>query len=178
MMHIPERKPVRSKMGARAAAESIYSRLGAGIPVQPKAIADALGVRVVKAPPTTTGLSGAFLITHGKPVILYNGGDGTVRQRFTIAHELGHFLLHSTAEENAVLFRDDRSSKGTSIREIQANSFAAALLMPELELRKRVPEHITAVHSDQVDELADEFRVSSQAMGYRLSDLGLYTPMF
>lgn len=178
MMTVPERRPVRSKAEARAVAEELYRRLGAGIPVDLQKLAKGLGVRVVRAPATPTGLSGALVINNGVPAILYSDGDPQVRQRFTIAHELGHFLLHSSANDSAVLFRDDLSSKGTSIREIQANAFAAALLMPEAELRKLVPGRLTAIQSDEVDSLARTFIVSSQAMGYRLADLGLYSPYF
>lgn len=176
MTHVPERRPVRSKAAARRAAESIVQRLSTEFPIQPKAIAEKLGVRVLKAPPTHGGLSGAFLVSNGQPIILYNGADADLRQRFTIAHELGHFILHSRPGEAKVLFRDDRSSEGTRIPEIQANAFAAALLMPEPLVRERVKQHITGIHSDEVDTLAKEFKVSSQAMGYRLIDLELYTP--
>lgn len=176
MTHIPERKPIRSKADARRAAESLVRRLGNSFPVWPRQIAVKLGVRVLEAPPTASGLSGAFLITNGQPVILYNSADGEVRQRFTIAHELGHFILHSRPGDTKILFRDDRSSKGTNIAEIQANAFAAALLMPEHVVRDKVKEHITGIHSDEIDGYARHFKVSSQAMGYRLADLGLYTP--
>ncbi len=67
----------------------------------------------------------------------------TVRQRFTIAHELGHFFLHrasSTVFVDAapIFFRDESSSNGSQREEIEANAFAAELLMPEDAIRQRL----------------------------------------
>lgn len=179
MTQAVERRPVRSKAEARERAEALVRRFGDTVPVEPERIAEALGVKVVAAPPTHSGLSGALIITEkGSPVILYNRNDPPARRRFTMAHELGHYLMHTSEGQVQVLFRDDRSSRGTSIREIQANAFAAALLMPEHAIRARVKKPITPIQSDEVDEFAEVFGVSSQAMGYRLIDLGLYEPNF
>jgi Zn-dependent peptidase ImmA (M78 family) len=71
---------------------------------------------------------------EGKPVIIVNSNElSEERKRFTIAHELGHFLLHSPSpqyiDKHKVYFRDSDSSTGENIMEIQANQFAAELLM-------------------------------------------------
>lgn len=174
--HIPERGPVRSKAEARAAAESIARRMKVTAPVPVEEVAVRLGVQVIPAPPNDAGLFGAFVLREGRPFILYRSSDVPARKRFTIAHELGHFILHSHSGEDTALFRDDRSSKGTAPKEIQANAFAAALLMPEWLVRERQPSPIPNSDDHTVDELAEAFKVSSQAMGIRLASLGLYTP--
>ncbi len=178
MYELPERRPVRSKAAARRAAESIATRLCDDFPVHPVEIAEKLGVNVIAGPDTGNGLSGALVIRGGQAVIVYNSSDPLVRRRFTVAHELGHYVLHTAPDIDAVLFRDDRSSKGTSVKEIQANAFAAALLMPEHLVRERISGPIPSIHNDDIDLWARRFKVSSQAMAYRLMDLGLYTPLY
>ena len=100
--------------------------------------------------------------------ILVNESDIAVRQRFTIAHELGHFFLHmdKDAQENKIItsFRMDSSPK-----ERQANAFAANLLMPESLVRQEHARMVIPVS----DSLADIFRVSKQAMRFRLDELEL-----
>jgi Zn-dependent peptidase ImmA (M78 family) len=104
-----------------------------------------------------------------------------VRQRFTIAHELGHWRLHGKKEVIVdhlvrIDFRDDRASAATHHEEIQANAFAAELLMPSefilLELKKRGLSEAEGV-GEVVEDLAERFEVSQQAMEYRLVNLGL-----
>lgn len=178
MMLIPERRPVRSKVAAQKAAESLAWRLAASYPVDPTAIAEELGVKVVAGPPADSELSGALVLRDGRATIIYNSGHGNVRTRFTIAHELGHFLLHTDEGDEATLFRDSVSSLGTDKREVHANAFAAALLMPERFVRKVVSAPVAALDEAAIEKAASTFCVSTQAMTYRLADLGLYAPLY
>jgi Zn-dependent peptidase ImmA (M78 family) len=99
--------------------------------------------------------------------------DSPARQRFSCAHELGHYVLHGPEEglptdkgSAAVCFRDQLSGAGTDPEEIWANNFAAALLMPRRlveSARRDFPE---------VAILAGRFRVSPEAMNFRLKKLG------
>jgi len=87
------------------------------------------------------------------------------RLRFTIAHEIGHFLLHG---ERAVAERGGATSLATARYEREADQFAAELLMPEALMRQAVLEDgLDAGH------LADRFEVSLGAMRQRLRRLGL-----
>ena len=101
------------------------------------------------------------------------------RQRFTIAHECGHYELHRTDEPvfidaTPVFFRDDISTEGRSLREIAANGFAAALLMPEQKLRELLREQpIDAFDEIAIRRMANLFGVSTQALTIRLSRLDL-----
>lgn len=115
---------------------------------------------------TKKQISGIIQKQPGKCVIFVNENDIRSRQRFTIAHELGHFFLHMEDEENKVItsFRMDRSSKET-----QANLFAAELLMPEELVQKEYKKMVIPVS----DSLAEKFHVSKQAMRIRLDNLEL-----
>ena len=114
--------------------------------------------------------------------ILVNSSHAPTRRRFTLAHELGHHLLHPGHQlvvdsDVRVSRRDATSSLATQQQEIEANAFAAELLMP----REFVRDHLSTLvgDSDEVDreqivsELAGRFDVSQQAMEYRLINLGI-----
>jgi len=76
--------------------------------------------------------------------------------------------------------RDSRSSKAIDRQEIEANQFAAELLMPEdliLQAAKDSYELNSSLSQAQlVDQLAKAFKVSLQAMEYRLTNLGIFMP--
>ena len=113
----------------------------------------------------------------GKPVIIVNSKHLDERKRFTIAHELGHFLLHSLTpnhiDKQGVYFRDGDSSTGENIMEIQANQFAAELLMPINALKKDFFENSKLIKGDDptelIEKLAEKYKVSKQAMAIRIS---------
>jgi hypothetical protein len=93
--------------------------------------------------------------------------ESGTRRRFTIAHEVGHHLLHSDGA--TVLCRPvdvDQADEAARAKEREANRFAAELLMPEPLVRERVG-------SDGLDvaALAGTFDVSPIAMAYRLVNL-------
>ncbi|WP_338411445.1 ImmA/IrrE family metallo-endopeptidase [Pseudoalteromonas nigrifaciens] len=114
-----------------------------------------------------------------------NPSEGTQRQRFTKAHELGH-LVHDIApkidnvtEGEEFVDKLNRDGK-TSFVERRANKFAAQLLMPldlvKNEVNKLVEqvkhEGRTATVDEAISKLSAIFNVSTQAMGFRLKDLG------
>lgn len=126
-------------------------------------------------------VSGVLVIKNGKGTIGINPSESSVRQRFTIAHELGHYELHNDGDELfvdkgfKVLFRDQNSSKGEIKKEQEANAFAAALLMPEKFIRKEIERNsFDLTDEDSMKKLAKTFNVSVPAMTYRISNLGLF----
>jgi len=140
--------------------------------------------RIVKRP-LDTEISGVLVPSaDGTFVILVNAQHPVVRQRFTVAHELGHLLLHGYTTPHAdrsFKFRDSRATEGGAIEEIQANQFAAELLMPR-ELILEAAEtrsfgHVAETPEDEkefdawVAQLAYRFKVSKQAISIRLSSL-------
>ena len=106
------------------------------------------------------------------------------RQRFTIAHEIGHAKLHDSdtyLDGLATLrFRDGKSATGTDIEEREANRFAAAVLMPAAWVRRRFLGLVTGRRPTEeakaITRLASEFDVSPQAMQFRLVNLDLIDP--
>ena len=118
--------------------------------------------------------------------IVVNSNDPAVRQRFTIAHELGHLLIHRYSTPHAdgryqVRFRDEKSATGSVREEIEANQFAAELLMPEryvrrLAIRLRLDVADQALDRQAVQKLthaAKKLQVSAQALSFRIANLGM-----
>ena len=152
-------------MPTRKAKDVLSSYWDGKLPVDVAAIAKAAGAAVIAD--STITESGLFCFEENTPVIRYNWADASVRQRFTIAHELGHFLL-----AHGKSFRDtpkDYSVTNYDPNEVQANRFAAELLMPEAAVRLLV----TNLEISDVDRLAEIFNVSQAAMMYRLKNLRL-----
>ncbi len=144
--------------------------------VNPRAVAEALGAEVVEIRENST--TSGMVVRDGPRIIIgVNMQHHENRQRFTIAHELGHMLLH--ADQPLIVDNDGLSLIGrrqegeTTVRETEANAFAAALLMPEEWLQQARGSQEIAVDADEkVSALAKKFGVSQQAMMFRLINLG------
>jgi Zn-dependent peptidase ImmA (M78 family) len=139
------------------------------IPVDPVTVARTAGLRVVDAPLDEDTL-GALIKTPGQePTIMINQGDPENRKRFTCAHELGHWVRRSeeTEEYSTVDLRSGLSATGEDPEEVFANEFAACLLMPEPTVK--------SLHADGLNDiqLGIQFKVSREAMQFRLKNLGL-----
>ncbi|MEO5910834.1 MAG: ImmA/IrrE family metallo-endopeptidase [Pelobium sp.] len=143
-------------------------------PVNPSECAQSLGVKVVSTE-LENDVSGLFVIKDGIAFIMFNKSESEHRQRFTIAHELGHFLLHKKTslfidKTDIVLYRNSESTTGALLKEREANAFAASLLMP----KSFIEQEIVKKGNDKniVSHLATKFNVSELAMSFRLSNLG------
>ncbi len=152
-------------------------------PVNVERVADHLGIQIANEP-FDDDLSGVLIRKAGGAVIAVNKAHSLVRKRYSIAHEIGHYCLRHVGDifvDKVVLNkRDGRSSYGIDRKEIEANTFAAALLMPERMVEKAVlalvDERPSISLSQLTAELASRFPVSQQAMGYRLVSRGLTGP--
>jgi Zn-dependent peptidase ImmA (M78 family) len=122
-------------------------------------------------------ISGLLFREGGKLIIGVASEQSVVRQRFTIAHELGHALLHQISAVHVdksftVMFRSATSSTAQDIYEIEANTFAAELLMPESLLKvDLLTLKLDMEDGQQLSMLANRYGVSSQALTYRLLNL-------
>jgi predicted transcriptional regulator len=139
-------------------------------PISLSAIAQSLGVKVVSSV-LPAGISGEIRPDPGTPsgfIIRVNKNDSSRRQRFTVAHELAHFLLHRDVIGNGVT--DDVLYRSTlsDAREAQANRLAADLLMPRSLIDDWMKRAETLRVDDTVEFLSDKFNVSSAAMKIRL----------
>lgn len=123
---------------------------------------------------------------YGKKVILINEFEPDYRQRFTIAHELGHIILGH--EGISYRFSDMSKYKNTIDRmnEVAANKFAAELIMPEklvkLVLLDSIQELGFSIHQkfdetdihQLIDVSSNKMGVSTQALNYRIKNLGVF----
>jgi Zn-dependent peptidase ImmA (M78 family) len=124
-------------------------------------------------------ISGVLLIEGDKSTIGYNTRESEARQRFTIAHELGHYELHKSKHElfidkkiPIVFYRDQNSSKGDNQMEQEANAFAASILMPIPFIKREIQKgNIKSFDENALMELSKIFNVSLAAMTIRISNV-------
>lgn len=141
-------------------------------PVRLGHIANALGVQVMLSS-LGTGISGQIAREGAHYIIRVNRNESRERQRFTIAHELAHYLLHRDIIDSSpdgitdtVLYR----SGTPEYVEFEANRLAAEIVMPS----KLVKEDLTntyknIVTDNTIEGLASRFGVSKAAMEIKLS---------
>lgn len=153
-------------------AEDVLTQLKLNtVPVPVEEVASGLHIKIGREP--SDDFSGILIRKDGKALIGVNSNESHVRQRFTIAHELGHFVLHPQ-KEAFVDYRDNQKDIMRTPREKQANAFAAALLMPRTRLMKDVKTKFkSGIYEEDLADLADEYEVSTEAMKYRLLNLNL-----
>lgn len=151
------------------------------VPVPVEAIARAEGLPIVETE-MEADVSGALIRGGNLQGIAVNARQSPVRKRFTVAHELAHFLLEHVDNDHVdwkftVIRRDGRSSEAEDDQEIAANFFAANLLMPKEKIRSDVEQFKGFDGEVQLDDtdvllLAKRYKVSEAAMRYRLMGLG------
>lgn len=164
-----KRVRIASESPLAAARELLRAESVSKPPVPVEQLAGACGVRVLGWD-FGEGLSGVLLELDSGPVIGFNKDHPKGRRNFSIAHELGHYLLRhyehfhldlaglaTHGEPPGYDWRDERA----------ANDFAAELLMPAELVAREAPE------SASLASLAKRFGVSREAMGFRLANLGL-----
>ncbi|ESZ28012.1 ImmA/IrrE family metallo-endopeptidase [Mesorhizobium sp. L2C084A000] len=123
------------------------------------------------------GISGQIKrLPNGRYEISSAAGETNSRQRFTIAHELGHYVLHRGMLGAGVnddtkyrTVRDSNLYNGAidDVHERQANSFAANILIPEATIKRDIGWY------KFVSEAAKVYNVSKSSMRWRLNNLGL-----
>ena len=155
-----------SSADIRLQAARLLQRAGVSRePVSLRDVVSALNLEVVQTTGEPFLSEGALQPMGDSHAIVVRGASNERRRRFTIAHEIGHFVLHPgrLAPE-----RGGAVSEAWQEQEREADQFAAELLMPEDLVREAVVEH-----GDDASRLADRFDVSRQAMQTRLRRLGL-----
>lgn len=110
------------------------------------------------------GLDGCAWQTDEQRLIIANKTTRWARQRFTLAHELGHILACDAQE----LISETMHSASSRVTEMRANAFAGSFLVPEDEILPMVDEPVTQSH---FITLVNHFKVSPQSMAYRLKNL-------
>lgn len=171
-------KPLRARYARieRHASELLRRADSNHPPVDPLRIARLAGASV-HFEPFDDDISGVLIRNGDSTAIGVNKAHASVRQRFTIAHELGHLLLHDGVpiriDRNfRVNWRKGSGVNASNVEEIEANFFAASLLMPKsmLTTANRL-DHFDVEDDAEIVRLARLFRVSTQAMTFRLAEL-------
>lgn len=165
------REAIRAEARALVAAHGVVAA-----PVPVDRIAKAMGISVRYAP-LEDELSGMAFVKDGVRVIAVNALHHPNRQRFTIAHEMAHHVLHAATlasgvhVDKVILRRDMLSTTGTDDLEVEANTFASELLMPRELLAPVADQFVDLNDEAQLSAVARRFRVSAAALQFRLASL-------
>lgn len=171
---------VRSKEIDKLAERLLINHGLLKAPVKISKLAKALGIHV-EMQDLDNEVSGFLVRKNNRDIVGVNQSHPENRQRFTISHEIGHYMLHINQQSLFVdyykgdkLFRKN-INMANSIMERDANQFAASLLMP----RKLIAEEIQKLpdnldYEEKREKISRKFKVSEQAMDFRLKALGYY----
>lgn len=161
-MHDEDNKP--SKGVARQAARNLIKTAKiVKFPILLKDVAKFIPELRIDGVELDDSISGIQVTYKGKPFIAYNTNHATTRKRFTVAHEIGHIMLGHTS--------CGQGSSSSSPLEVEANQFAAELLMPLALLKETMKTHTT------VSTLAHQCWVSKDAMSHRVMEMNLLTKL-
>lgn len=153
------------------------------VPIKVKSIPGFYGIKLEEIH-LGSDVSGVLHSEESRVRIGYSALESKVRQRFTIAHELGHFFLHLKGSDKGLfidnkkrMYRSSSFSPKEQKRETEANNFAAALLMPQkllVEKANTLVDNFPFISDEEIiSNLAKGFKVSEIAMTYRLNKLKL-----
>lgn len=152
------------------ARKGIIRRKQDRAPVKLSSIADELGLKL-RAATLPAGISGEIRPDPTAPsgyVIRVNRHDSAGRQRFTIAHEISHYLLHEQFIGDGITDDILYRSEVSDWKEAQANRLAADILMPEALVSAWLDRARALGVDDITNYLAEKFEVSEGAMRIRL----------
>jgi len=155
-----------ARLAATKVLEDHWSRYT--FPVDPAQIALAMRLRVYRAD-LDFEISGYITKRTGSPAEIYlNANHSNLRQSFTCAHELGHYVERSDNHDEDFSFTDLRAGQKWTAHEFFANEFAGNLLMPAYKVDELSDRGFS------LNGMADFFLVSRDAMRTRLEKLGVY----
>lgn len=152
----------------------LYSYWNLKIPVNVYQIAENIGFNIVE---NQNEYNNAILNLNNKTIIINNNeshinnlSEQKLQNKFTIAHQLGHYVLnHTKTKQNDLIFIDDddvfNGKKNYDYREVEANMFAARLLIPTDALR----EVMINVKNVTIKDIAYFFQVKESHVTYRLN---------
>lgn len=128
---------------------------------------EGLKLNFVKMPESLSNVAGFFDVDSKS--IYINNNDPINRQIFTVAHELGHYILNHEKDKFGVLYRMQKFNGENSVAEQEANLFAANILVPQNMLLEAMKKYNLDKKDDEL--LASLFGVSKEMMGYRILTL-------
>ncbi len=151
----------------------IVDRYLSEYPVKLGLLARDVGIASIVVSSMPTGVSGQIAKEKGRYIIRLNRNEARERQRFTLAHEIAHYLLHREIIDSSpdgitdnVLYRSGAPEKV----EFEANRLAADLVMPMTQVEKKLKTDFGGLVTEAtIESLAASFEVSKAAMEIRLS---------
>jgi Zn-dependent peptidase ImmA (M78 family) len=149
---------------------NILQRHLSDFPIKLGALAKDLGIDVFQSSlkPGISGLIEPSKTSLSGYQIKINRHEAVARQRFTLAHEIAHFLLHKDFIRNGVidntLYRSSLSNK----QEIEANKLASRIVMPDSIVKDLRQKYADLSLDEMVSRMSDELRVSEPAMRIKL----------
>ncbi len=171
--------------GSRVTAQSLTDILKSSgyelkLPVDVNKIIEILGIPVEKKPDFRKAkVTGSISMQEGSPKIWINPmmNQSKERERFTLAHELGHFMLHIAPSFKDDYISDDNiewnRDSNWDVKEMEANKFAAELLMPLEQIKEEFNAIDSSNRETKIDKLSEIFKVSRQAIQFRLQSIGV-----
>jgi Zn-dependent peptidase ImmA (M78 family) len=151
-------------------ASGIVARNSASPPVNVMRMAAELGILVKSTSALPNDVSGRIFkssLAQNGYCIEINANDSTTRQRFTLAHEIAHYVLHRDLIGDGIsddaMYRSSLSSE----YEVQANRYAAEILLPTALLKREYRA------CPALAVLSKTFGVSEEALRIRIKQLGL-----
>ena len=194
-IEIPIKRLTKEKIGE--IADNFLKDYGSGFPVEIELIAEKIGIKIIPIPGLKRDIAGVegFIKPDLTEIVVDEGVyfNYPSRARFTIAHEVGHFVLHKqvydkiraemnpeTFEDYATFLLEQITEEDHGWIEWQSSEFAGRVLVPGRELKIKLEELINSRKTLQddammpvVDELAEYFDVSSYVIGRRIKNEGL-----
>lgn len=153
--------------GLVAASKELIISHQQSFPVPVGSIAKEFGL-IVKSSSMPAGISGEIKETNKVVTIKVNRHDVKARQRFTLAHEIAHYLLHrhllSDGITDDILYRSSLSD----VIEAQANRLAADIVMPISLIRDSLAKHADLKEEQRYEAIAEEAQISTIALKIRL----------
>lgn len=168
-MQLPTEKMKDIEAGAQDVLAGYFGNKDYTFPIPIEDIAKAHGLSVSYGEFAEADVSGILKRKDGGGDVYISSREPGYRQTFTIAHELGHLILHEKEKKEEILYRRDtiNLTREDRLIESEANWFAASLLMPE----EVFTEYWNA--TKDISLLADYFGVSPTAVRLRIKNLGL-----
>lgn len=158
-------------------AIQLLKRLGiTQVPIPVDNIAKLLNIEIGFA--SSEEFSGMLIRRNKSALMGINNNETYLRQRFTIAHELAHYLLEKKDtfidDKEAIQYRNNQNNTRDK-SEIVADKFAAAILMPKNIIKKDFMKLFEGkiFHEEDLEYLSEKYLVSKEAMKYRLINLRL-----
>ena len=136
-------------------------------PLDIEALIKLLGVEMRKEDNLESDVSGKLTRENDTWICIVNANHHPTRQRFTMAHELAHYVLHRNEQTEFVDHTYFRAVDNANPMEFEANAFAGSLLMPKMDFK-----HFIINTSTDVEKLAEHFGVSPIAVRVRAKQLG------